>query len=83
MKVIKDETDIITIIAASLIGQAVIMYVKIFKADVIGLIGKIILCLMSHRPMIFRIRVSSLILGEINQKMSKFLIKVYMVVNRY
>jgi hypothetical protein len=48
---LKAETDIITTKAASLIGQAeilVIMYVEIFKTDVIVFICNIIMCLTSH-----------------------------------
>jgi hypothetical protein len=47
----KVETDIITNITVSLIGRAVllvIMYVEIFKTDVIIFIGNVILCLTSH-----------------------------------
>ena len=60
--VLKVETDIITSIAASLTGWAVIlviMYVEIFKTSVIVFIGDIKMCLMSHWPIIFNIRVSS------------------------
>jgi hypothetical protein len=47
----KVETDIITNITVSLIGRAVllvIMYVEIFKTDVIIFIGNVIVCLTSH-----------------------------------
>jgi hypothetical protein len=47
----KVETDIITNITVSLIGRAVllvIMYVEIFKTDVIIFIGNVIMCLTSH-----------------------------------
>jgi len=60
--VIKVGTDIISSITASLIGRAVIlviMYVKIFKTDVIVFIGDVKMCLMSHRAIIFNIIVSS------------------------
>ena len=39
--VLKVETDIIASIAASLTGRAVMMYVEIFKTDVIVFIGDI------------------------------------------
>ena len=51
MAVFKVETDIIASIAASLTGQAVklvIMYVKIFKSDIIVFISDIKMCLTSH-----------------------------------
>ena len=51
MAVLKVETDIITSIAVSLIGRAVILvilYVDTFKTDVIVCIGYIIKCLTSH-----------------------------------
>ena len=54
--VMKVETDIITNITVSLIGRAVllvIMYVEIFKTDVIIFIGNVIMCLTSHWLMIF------------------------------
>ena len=59
MTVIKIKTDII---AASLIEQAVIMYVETFKTDVIVLIDNFIICLTSHWPMFFSSRVNPLIL---------------------
>jgi len=43
----KVEKDIITSITASLIGR-LIMYVETFKADVIVVIGNVIMCLTSH-----------------------------------
>ena len=43
--VINIKTDII---AASLIGQAVTMYLETFKTDVIVLIDNVIICLTSH-----------------------------------
>ena len=58
-----------------------IMYVKTFKTDVIFFIGKVVLCLTSHWPIIFSIKVNSLILkislGEIKGKMSKLPINVH------
>ena len=62
MSVLKVETDIITSIVASLTGWAVIlviMYIKIFKTGVIGFICDVKMCLTSHWPIIFNIRVSS------------------------
>ena len=47
----KVETDIDTSIAVRLIGEAVIlviMYVKIFRIDIIYFISNVIMCLMSH-----------------------------------
>jgi len=47
----KVKTDIFVSIAASLIWQAVmlfIIYVKTFKTDVIVYIGNVIMCLTSH-----------------------------------
>ena len=61
----KVETNIITSFTASPIGRAVIlaiMCVKIFIIDVIIFIGSIIMCLTSHCPIIFSIRISWLIL---------------------
>ena len=55
----KVETDIITIITASLVGWAailVIIYVKTFKTDIIVSTSNILLCLTSHCPIIFSIR---------------------------
>ena len=46
--VLKVETDIIPSIAASPTGQAVIMYVEIFKTAVIVFIGDVKMCLTSH-----------------------------------
>ena len=43
----KVETDIITSIAASLMGQALIIYVETFKTDIV-FIFDLIICLMSH-----------------------------------
>jgi len=51
MSVMKVKTDIFVSIAASLIWQAVmlfIIYVKTFKTDVIVYIGNVIMCLTSH-----------------------------------
>jgi hypothetical protein len=50
MTVLKVETDILNNIAASPIGQIVIlgMFVKTFKTDVIVFIGNVIIYLMSH-----------------------------------
>jgi hypothetical protein len=64
MTVLKVETDILNNIAASPIGQIVIlgMFVKTFKTDVIVFIGNVIIYLMSHWRIIFTIRVNSLIL---------------------
>jgi len=58
MAVMMVETGIISSIAASLIGQAVIlviMFVEVFKTDVIFFISKVIMGLMSHRRIIFSI----------------------------
>ena len=58
MAVMMVETGIISSIAASLIGQVVIlaiMFVESFKTDVIFFIGKVIMGLMSHRQIIFGI----------------------------
>jgi hypothetical protein len=60
--VLKVKTDIIASITASQTGGAVIlviMYVEIFKTDVIVLIGDVKTCLTSHWPIIFNIKVSS------------------------
>jgi hypothetical protein len=60
--VLKVETDIITTISANPTGRAVIlviMYVKIFKTDVIVFIGDVKMCLTSHWLLIFNIRFSS------------------------
>ena len=46
--VLKVETDIVTIIAASPIGQSVIMYVEIFKTGVNVFIDDVIMCSTSH-----------------------------------
>jgi hypothetical protein len=59
---LKVETDIITSITASPTGWAmilVIMYVEIFKTGVIVFICDIKICLTSHWPIIFNIRVRS------------------------
>ena len=60
---------------ASPIGWAVIMYVETSKNMVIDIIGNVIMCLTSHCPIIFSIRVSWLILTvslvELKGKMSK------------
>ena len=69
--VINIKTDII---AASLIGQAVTMYLETFKTDVIVLIDNVIICLTSHWPMFFSSRVSSLIL---EMSLSKIKGKMY------
>ena len=56
--VLKVETDIISSIAASPIGWAmilVIIYVKIFKTGVVVFIGDVKICLSSHLPIIFKI----------------------------
>ena len=75
MAVLKVETDIITSMKTSLIGQAVIlviMCVKTFKTDVIVFIGNVIMCLTSHWLIVFSIRVHLSILtrsyGETNYK---------------
>ena len=60
---LKVEIDIITSIIASRTGSAVIlviMYVEILKAEVIDLLGDVIMCLISHCPIIDSITVSSL-----------------------
>ena len=82
LSVLKAETDIITTKAASLIGQAeilVIMFVEIFKTDVIVFICNIIMCLTSHWPIFCSQYQCPLILiishSEIKEKMSKLLIK--------
>ena len=51
MVVMKTETEIITSIAVSPVGQAVIleiMYVETFKTDIIVFISKVIMCKTSH-----------------------------------
>jgi hypothetical protein len=56
--VLKVETDIISSIAASPIGWAMILliiYVKIFKTGVIVFISDVKICLSSHLPIIFKI----------------------------
>ena len=61
---LKIEIDIITSIIANRTGSAVIlviMYVEILKAEVIVLLGDIIMCLISRCPIIVSITVSSLI----------------------
>jgi len=72
--------------AASPIGQAlilIIMYVETFKTDVIVYICNVIMRLMSHRAIIFSIRVSSLMLtislGKIKGKKSKLLINIHVM----
>ena len=60
--VLKVETDIIASIRASLTGRTVIlviMYVEIFKTDVIVSISDLKMCLMSHLLIIFNISISS------------------------
>ena len=48
--VLKVKTNIITTIAASPTGRSMIMYVEIFKNDVIVFIGDVKICLTSHWP---------------------------------
>ena len=77
MSVLKVETDIITSITLSLIWWAVILvitYLAIFKTDVIVFIGNIIMCLTSHWPIIFCIRVSSLIQKTMLYSLEFFLV---------
>jgi len=53
----KTETEMITSIAVSPVGQAVIleiMYVETFKTDIIIFISNIIISLTSHIPIIFK-----------------------------
>jgi len=60
--VLKDETDIIASIASSLIGRAliqVIMYVEIFKTDVIVFIGGVIICFTSDWPINLHLQVTN------------------------
>ena len=80
--VFKVETDIITSIASRLIGRfeiLVIMYFETFKTDVISFISNVnvIMCLMSHWPIIVSIRIRSLILtiSLCEVKMSKLPVK--------
>jgi hypothetical protein len=81
----KVETDIITSITVSPLGCdviLVIMYVKIFKTNVIVFIGYFIMRLTSHWLIIFSIWVSSQLLAislnEITGKMSKLLINDFL-----
>jgi len=56
--ILKDETDIIANITASLIGQAGILvnvYVETFKIQVMVFVGKVTMYLTSHRSTIFSI----------------------------
>jgi len=85
----KVTTDIIASIAASLIGQSVILviiYIETFKTNVIVFIGNVIICLKSRSPIIFSITIISLILlillCEITEKKSKLLIKIYIYYHR-
>jgi len=84
--VLKVKTDIITCITESLIGQAAIlmvMYVETFKTDVIVFIDNVIMCLMTHWPIISSIRVSLLILtislGEIKRKKWQITNKIFYI----
>ena len=83
MAVVKVETDIIASIRMSLIWCAVIlviMYVWTLKTYNIIFICNVIMCLTSCWPVIFSIRVNSLVLtiplGGIKEKMSKLVINV-------
>jgi hypothetical protein len=65
MPVMKIEIDIIFSVASSLIGKAVvlvIMYVKTFETVVNVFIYNVLMCLASHRQIIFNIRIRLLIL---------------------
>ena len=44
MSILKVDTEIITSIASSLVGRAVIMYIETFKSYVIVFIGNAIMC---------------------------------------